>query len=83
VAGFPEDGLCFFSLFPDQSSLIVCSSGHRHKVCHENPVAELVMMADSMGIDMTDLFVEAGRDGSGMAHSMADTADLESTEMEH
>lgn len=41
------------------------------------------MMVDSMGIDTTDLFVEADPDGFGMGHSTTDTADLESTELEH
>jgi hypothetical protein len=43
----------------------------------------MVMIAGSMGIDTTDLFVEAGLDGFGIGHSMADTAGLESTELEH
>jgi hypothetical protein len=43
----------------------------------------MLMMADSMDIDTTDLFVEAGSDGFGMGHSTADTADLAPTELEH
>lgn len=59
------------------------SSGHRHRLCHETTVAKLVMMAGSMGIDTTGLFVEADLDGFGMGRSTTDTADLESTELEH
>lgn len=41
------------------------------------------MTAGSMDMGMTDLSVEAGRDGPGMEHSATDTADLELIEWEH
>lgn len=51
---------------------------YRNKHCHRTPVAALI---NSMDMDTTDLFAEAGLDESGMVHSTTDTAGLELTEL--
>ena len=65
------------------TSMVLRRSDYRRRLCYETLAAELIMMADSMSIDTTDLFVEAGLVGFDMRCSTTDTADLDSTELEH